>query len=112
MTNRVITIKAEYQIELDEYEFKQLQKVMRVRKIGSVKSRLKKIFLGLGSDFTFQSEWKPELDWIRCEFNEIICRYSNYTDDYNDDGSKCDRYWSDFLWSRFHLEPKVDVTIE
>ena len=108
MTTKTITIKAEYEITLDEEEFKQLQKVMRVKKVGSVKSRLKKIFLGLGSDFTFQSGWTPELDWIRCGFNEIICKYSGHTDD----KYTPNRYWSDFLWSRFHLEPKVDVTIE
>ena len=107
MTTKTITIKAEYEITLDEEEFKQLKKVMRVKKVGSVKRRLMTVFAGIGSDLL--SNDINDQYWIRDKFNEIICRVSDYTDDkYAPSGG----YWSDFLWDRFHLEPKVDVTIE
>ena len=112
MKTRTITIKAEYEITLDEEDFKELQKVMRVRgrndsqKVESVKRRLWVCFTGIGSDLL--SDHVDEQYWIRDKFNEIICKVSDYTDD----KSKPKKYWSDFLWDRFHLEPKVDVQIK
>ena len=106
MTNKTITIKAEYEITLNEEDFKKLQKVMRVKKVESVKRRLMVCFTGIGSDLL--SDHIDDQYWIRDKFNEIICKVSDYTDD----NSKPKKYWSDFLWDRFHLESTVDVTIE